>query len=49
MPRTRAAERDCVGRTSLHLVERDGGQRIARTKVILVDNDEELTTLDFVL
>ena len=40
---------DWVGRTTHHLVERDGQLRIAFKKVVLVDNDQELTTLDFVL
>jgi 3-phenylpropionate/cinnamic acid dioxygenase small subunit len=40
---------DWVGRTTHHLVERDGELRIAFKKVVLVDNDQELTTIDFVL
>jgi 3-phenylpropionate/cinnamic acid dioxygenase small subunit len=40
---------DWVGRTTHHLVERDGGLRIAFKKVVLVDNDQELTTIDFLL
>lgn len=37
-----------VGRTTHHLVERDGELRIIYKKVLLVDNDQELTTIDFV-
>lgn len=37
-----------VGRTTHHLIERDGELRIAFKKVVLVDNDQELTTIDFV-
>jgi benzoate/toluate 1,2-dioxygenase beta subunit len=40
---------DWVGRTTHHLVERDGELRIALKKVVLVDNDQELTTIDFLL
>jgi 3-phenylpropionate/cinnamic acid dioxygenase small subunit len=40
---------DWVGRTTHHLVEHAGELRIAFKKVVLVDNDQELTTLDFVL
>ena len=40
---------DWVGRTTHHLIERDGELRIVFKKVVLVDNDQELTTLDFVL
>jgi 3-phenylpropionate/cinnamic acid dioxygenase small subunit len=40
---------DWVGRTTHHLIEHDNGLRIAFKKVILVDNDQELTTLDFLL
>lgn len=40
---------DWVGSVTHHLVERDGELRIAFKKVVLVDNDQELTTLDFLL
>jgi 3-phenylpropionate/cinnamic acid dioxygenase small subunit len=40
---------DWVGRTTHHLVEIDGALRIAFKKVVLVDNDQELTTIDFLL
>ena len=40
---------DWVGSTTHHLVERDGELRIRFKKVVLVDNDQELTTLDFLL
>jgi 3-phenylpropionate/cinnamic acid dioxygenase small subunit len=40
---------DWVGRATHHLIERDGELRIAFKKVVLVDNDQELTTLDFLL
>lgn len=40
---------DWVGRATHHLVERGGELRIALKKVVLVDNDQELTTLDFLL
>jgi benzoate/toluate 1,2-dioxygenase beta subunit len=40
---------DWVGSTTHHLVERDGDLRIRFKKVVLVDNDQELTTLDFLL
>ncbi len=40
---------DWVGRVLHHLVERDGDLRIALKKVVLVDNDRELTTIDFLL
>lgn len=40
---------DWVGRSTHHLIERDGTWRIAFKKVVLVDNDQELTTLDFLL
>jgi 3-phenylpropionate/cinnamic acid dioxygenase small subunit len=40
---------DWVGRTTHHLIERDGELRITYKKVVLVDNDQELTTLDFLL
>ncbi|MFT5530668.1 MAG: benzoate/toluate 1,2-dioxygenase beta subunit [Candidatus Poriferisodalaceae bacterium] len=40
---------DWVGRVTHHLAERDGALRIVFKKVVLVDNDRELTTLDFVL
>lgn len=40
---------DWVGRVTHHLVERDGALRIAYKKVVLVDNDQELTTIDFLL
>jgi 3-phenylpropionate/cinnamic acid dioxygenase small subunit len=40
---------DWVGHTTHHLVEHDGELRIAFKKVVLVDNDQELTTLDFLL
>jgi 3-phenylpropionate/cinnamic acid dioxygenase small subunit len=40
---------DWVGTTTHHLVERAGELRIAFKKVVLVDNDQELTTLDFLL
>ena len=39
---------DWVARTTHHLIERDGELRIAFKKVFLVDNDQELTTIDFV-
>jgi hypothetical protein len=40
---------DWVGRTIHHLVDRGGDLRIMFKKVLLVDNDQELTTLDFLL
>lgn len=40
---------DWVGRTTHHLVDRAGDLRIMFKKVLLVDNDQELTTLDFLL
>ena len=40
---------DWAGRTTHHLVERDGELRIVFKKVVLVDNDQELTTIDFLL
>lgn len=40
---------DWCGHVTHHLVERDGGLRIASKKVVLVDNDQELTTIDFIL
>lgn len=47
---SRPGERiDWVGRVTHHLVERQGELRIAFKKVVLVDNDQELTTIDFLL
>jgi 3-phenylpropionate/cinnamic acid dioxygenase small subunit len=40
---------DWVGRATHHLIERGGELRIVLKKVVLVDNDQELTTLDFLL
>ena len=40
---------DWVGRVIHHLVEREGALRIVFKKVVLVDNDQELTTIDFLL
>ena len=40
---------DWVGLTTHHLIERDGELRITVKKVVLVDNDQELTTIDFLL
>jgi benzoate/toluate 1,2-dioxygenase beta subunit len=40
---------DWVGRVTHHLVEHQGERRIAFKKVVLVDNDQELTTIDFLL
>ncbi len=40
---------DWVGRVIHHLVEREGALRIVFKKVMLVDNDQELTTIDFLL
>ena len=40
---------DWVGRATHHLIEPDGELRIAFKKVVLVDSDQELTTIDFVL
>ena len=40
---------DWVGRVIHHLVERQGSLRIVFKKVVLVDNDQELTTIDFLL
>jgi 3-phenylpropionate/cinnamic acid dioxygenase small subunit len=40
---------DWVGRVIYHLVEREGALRIVFKKVLLVDNDQELTTIDFLL
>jgi benzoate/toluate 1,2-dioxygenase beta subunit len=40
---------DWVGRVIHHLVERQGALRIVFKKVMLVDNDQELTTIDFLL
>lgn len=40
---------DWVARVTHHLVERDGALRIVFKKVVLVDNDQELTTIDFLL
>ncbi|MGF1597107.1 MAG: aromatic-ring-hydroxylating dioxygenase subunit beta [Acidimicrobiales bacterium] len=40
---------DWCGSVTHHLVERDGQLRIASKKVVLVDNDQELTTIDFIL
>jgi 3-phenylpropionate/cinnamic acid dioxygenase small subunit len=40
---------DWVGCATHHLVERHGELRIAFKKVVLVDNDQELTTIDFLL
>ena len=40
---------DWVGSTTHHLVEREGELRIVFKKVVLVDNDQELTTIDFIL
>jgi benzoate/toluate 1,2-dioxygenase beta subunit len=40
---------DWVGSTTHHLVERSGELLIALKKLVLVDNDQELTTLDFLL
>lgn len=40
---------DWAGRAVHQLVERDDMLRIAAKKVVLVDNDQELTTLDFLL
>ncbi len=47
---SRPGERiDWVGRVTHHLVERDDALRIGFKKVALVDNDQELTTIDFLL
>ncbi|MFT7598796.1 MAG: benzoate/toluate 1,2-dioxygenase beta subunit [Acidimicrobiales bacterium] len=47
---SRPGERiDWVGRVTHHLAEHDGALRIVFKKVVLVDNDQELTTLDFLL
>jgi 3-phenylpropionate/cinnamic acid dioxygenase small subunit len=40
---------DWVGAATHHLTDDDGELRIALKKVVLVDNDQELTTLDFLL
>ena len=40
---------DWVGAVTHHLVERDGALLFAFKKVVLVDNDQELTTIDFLL
>lgn len=40
---------DWVGRVTHHLLERDGALRISYKKVVLVDNDQEITTIDFLL
>ena len=40
---------DWVARVTHHLVESDGALRFALKKVVLVDNDRELTTIDFLL
>lgn len=40
---------DWCGHVIHHLVECDGQLRIASKKVLLVDNDQELTTIDFIL
>lgn len=40
---------DWVATTTHHLIERDGELRIRFKKVVLVNNDQELTTIDFVL
>lgn len=40
---------DWVARVIHHLVERDGELRFLFKKVMLVDNDQELTTIDFLL
>lgn len=40
---------DWVGRVTHHLVERERELRIAFKKVLLVDNDQELTSIDFLL
>jgi benzoate/toluate 1,2-dioxygenase beta subunit len=40
---------DWVGRVTHHLVERQGELRFVFKKVVLVDNDQELTTIDFLL
>ena len=40
---------DWVGRVTHHLVERDGALLFSFKKVVLVDNDRELTTIDFLL
>ncbi len=40
---------DWCGHVTHHLVECDGQLRIASKKVVLVDNDQELTTIDFIL
>lgn len=47
---SRPGERiDWVGRVTHHLSEDEGALCIVFKKVILVDNDQELTTLDFLL
>lgn len=40
---------DWCGHVTHQLVERDGELRIVSKKVVLVDNDQELTTIDFIL
>ena len=40
---------DWAGRVIHHLVERQGALQIVFKKVMLVDNDQELTTIDFLL
>jgi hypothetical protein len=40
---------DWVGAATHNLIDNDGELRIALKKVVLVDNDQELTTLDFLL
>ena len=47
---SRPGERiDWVGRVTHHLVERDDALWIGFKKVALVDNDQELSTIDFLL
>lgn len=40
---------DWVARVTHHLVDHEGELRFALKKVVLVDNDQELTTIDFLL
>ena len=40
---------DWVGRSTHHLIEHAGERRILFKKVVLVNNDQELTSLDFLL
>ena len=40
---------DWAGRVIHHLVDRQGALQIVFKKVMLVDNDQELTTIDFLL